>query len=62
MHKHWEKALFEKLAGYTFEKFFIDLLPFVVTQSHDSFTLLSLKDVMLSQYCQQAITVLCTGY
>jgi hypothetical protein len=32
-----------------------DLLPFAVGQSHGSFTLLSVRDVMLFQYCQQAI-------
>jgi hypothetical protein len=30
----------------------------MVGQSHDSFTLLSVKDVMLFQHCQQAIDVL----
>jgi hypothetical protein len=38
------------------------LIPFMVGQSHDSFTLLSVKDVMLLHHCQQAIQVLCTGY
>jgi hypothetical protein len=38
-------------------------LPVIVGQSHDSFTLLSVKDVMLLQLCQQVIQVqLCTGY
>jgi hypothetical protein len=32
-----------------------DLFPFMVGQSHDSFTLLSIKDVMLLQHCQQAM-------
>jgi hypothetical protein len=31
----------------------------MVGQSHDSFTLLSVKDLMLFQRCQQAIQVLC---
>jgi hypothetical protein len=39
-----------------------DLIPFMVGQSHDNFTLLSVKDVMLFQHCQQAIQVLYTGY
>jgi hypothetical protein len=39
-----------------------DLLPFMVGQSQDNFTLPSVKDVMLFQHCQQAIQVLCTGY
>jgi hypothetical protein len=38
------------------------LLPFLAGQSHDSFTLLSVKHVMLYQHCQRAIQVLCTGY
>jgi hypothetical protein len=38
-----------------------DLLPFMVGQSHDSFTLLSVKNGMLFQQCQQAIQVLCIG-
>jgi hypothetical protein len=37
-------------------------LPLMVGQSHDSFTLLSVKDVMLFQHCQQAIYLVCTGY
>jgi hypothetical protein len=28
-----------------------DLLPFIAGQSHDSFTLLGVKDVMLFQHC-----------
>jgi hypothetical protein len=36
----------------------IDLLPFMVGQSHDSLTLLNVKEVI----CQQAIQVLCTGH
>jgi hypothetical protein len=39
-----------------------ELLPFMVGQNRDSFTLLSVQDVMLFQHCQQVITVLCTGY
>jgi hypothetical protein len=59
--------LFENLAGNTFELlnfvFVFDvLLSFMVRESHDSFTLLSVKDVMLFQHCQQAIQVLCTAY
>jgi hypothetical protein len=38
-----------------------DLLPFMVGQSYDSFTLLSVKDAMLFQHCQQAIQELCMG-
>jgi hypothetical protein len=38
-----------------------ELLPFMVRQSHDSFTLLSVKDAMLFQHCQQGIQVQCTG-
>jgi hypothetical protein len=34
----------------------------MVGQSYDSFTLLSVNDVMLHQHCQQAIQVLCIGY
>jgi hypothetical protein len=39
-----------------------DLLRFTARQSHDSFTLLSVKDVMLFQHCEQAILVLFMGY
>jgi hypothetical protein len=39
-----------------------ELLPFMVGQSQDSFTLLSVKAVMLFQPCQQVILVLCTEY
>jgi hypothetical protein len=39
-----------------------DLLPFMVGQSYGSFTLLSVKDVMLFQHCQKAIHVMCMGY
>jgi hypothetical protein len=39
-----------------------DLLHFRVCQSHDSFTLLKVKGVIIFQQCQQAIVVLCTGY
>jgi hypothetical protein len=38
-----------------------DLLRFVVGHSHDCFTLLSVKDVMLFVHCQQVIQQLCTG-
>jgi hypothetical protein len=34
----------------------------MVGQSHDGFTLLSVKDVMLFQRYQQTIQVLCMGY
>jgi hypothetical protein len=34
----------------------------MVGQSHDSFTLLRVKDVMLFQHYQQTIQLLCTGY
>jgi hypothetical protein len=37
------------------------LLSFRVGQSHDSFTLLSIKNVILFQHCQQVIQVLCIG-
>jgi hypothetical protein len=37
------------------------MLPFMVGQSHDGFTLVSKKDEMLFQHCQQAIQVLCMG-
>jgi hypothetical protein len=36
-----------------------DLLPFMVGRSHDGFTLLSVKDEMLFQPCQQAIPQCC---
>jgi hypothetical protein len=39
-----------------------DFLHFMVGQSHDSFKLLSVKDVMLFQHCQLAIQLLCKGY
>jgi hypothetical protein len=39
-----------------------DLLPLMVGQSHDSFTLLSAKNVMSFQHCQRAIQVLRTEY
>jgi hypothetical protein len=35
-----------------------DWLPLMVAQSHDDFTLLDVKDVMLCQHCQRAIQVL----
>jgi hypothetical protein len=57
-NKHCSKILQEILLNSVSN----DLLPFMVGQSHDSFTLLSVKDVMLFQHCQQAIQVLCTGY
>jgi hypothetical protein len=52
----------ENLAGNTFERVSNELLPLMVGQSHDSFTLLGVKDVMLFQHCQQAIQVLFRGY
>jgi hypothetical protein len=39
--------LFGNLAGNTFYGVANDLLPFMVGQSHDSFTLLNIKDVTL---------------
>jgi hypothetical protein len=38
-----------------------DLLLFMIGQSRDSFTLLSVKDEMLFQHCQQVIQVLGMG-
>jgi hypothetical protein len=57
-NKHCSEILQETLLnGVSY-----DLLPFMVGQSYDSFTLLSVKDVMLFQHCQLAIQVLCTGH
>jgi hypothetical protein len=42
-----ELPLFENLAGTTCEIVSNDLLPFLVEQSHDSSTLLSVKDVIV---------------
>jgi hypothetical protein len=57
-NKHCLKILQETLLNSASK----DFLPFMVGQSHDSFTLLSVKDLMLFQHGQQAIQVLCTGY
>jgi hypothetical protein len=40
----------------------IEMLPFKVGEKHDSFTLMSVKDVMVFQHCQHAIHLVCTGY
>jgi hypothetical protein len=53
-NKHCWKILQETLL----KRVSNDLLPFIVGQGHDSFTLLSVKDVMLNQHCQQGIQVL----
>jgi hypothetical protein len=58
LNKHCSKILQETFLNSVSNNF----LPFVVGQSHVSFTVLSVKDVMLFQHCQQAIQVLCTGY
>jgi hypothetical protein len=42
--KIWQETLLNSVSN--------DLLPFRVRQSHDSFILLSVKDVMLFQHCQ----------
>jgi hypothetical protein len=42
--------LFQNIAGDTFEKYLLILLPFMVGQSHDSFTLLCVEKVMLFQH------------
>jgi hypothetical protein len=57
-NKHCWKISQETLLNSVYN----DLLPFVVGLSHDSFTLLSVKNVMLFQHCQQAIQALCTGF
>jgi hypothetical protein len=54
--------LLENLAGTLLNSVSKELLPFMVGQSHDSFTLLRVKDEMLIQHCQQAIQVMRTGY
>jgi hypothetical protein len=56
-NKHCSKISLETLLSSVFN----DLLPFMVGQSHDSFTLLSVKDMMLYQHFLQAIQELCTG-
>jgi hypothetical protein len=43
---------------FSFNSVSNDLLPFMVGQIHDNFTLLSAKDVMLFQHSQKAIQVL----
>jgi hypothetical protein len=58
LNKHCSKILKERLLNSVSN----DLLPFMVGQSHDSLTLLRVKEVMLFQHCQQAIQVLCTGH
>jgi hypothetical protein len=50
-NKHCSQILQETLLNSVSN----DSLPFMVGQSHDSFTPLSVKDVMLFQHCQQAI-------
>jgi hypothetical protein len=52
--------LFENLAGQLLNSVSNDLFPFMVGQSHDSFTLLSVKDMMLVQHCQ-VIHLVCIG-
>jgi hypothetical protein len=56
-NKHCSKILQETLLNSVAN----DLLPFIVVQSRDSFTLLSVKDVGLVQHCQQANKMMCTG-
>jgi hypothetical protein len=46
-NKHCSKILQETLLNSVSN----DLIPFVVGQSYDSFTLLSVKDVMLFHHC-----------
>jgi hypothetical protein len=58
MTEHCSEILQEQLLNSVSN----ELLPFMVGQSHDSFTLLSVKEVMLFQHCQQTIQVLCTGH
>jgi hypothetical protein len=57
-NKHCSKILQETLLNRVSN----DLLPFMVGQSHDNFTLLSVEDEVLFQYCQQVIQVLCTAH
>jgi hypothetical protein len=54
-NKHCSKILQETLLNSVSN----DLLPFMVGQSHDSFTLLSANDVGLFQCCQQANKAMC---
>jgi hypothetical protein len=56
-----EKTLFEILQETLLNSDSNDLLPLMVGQSHDSFALLSVKNVMSFQHCQQAIQLLCMG-
>jgi hypothetical protein len=58
VNKHCLKTLLETLLNSVSN----DLLPFVVGQSHDSYPLMSVKDVLLCQHCQQATQVLCMRY
>jgi hypothetical protein len=51
----------ETLQGTLLNSVSNDLPPFTVKHSHDSFTLPTVKDVMLVQHCQQSVYVLCTG-
>jgi hypothetical protein len=57
INKHCSKILQETF----FNSVSNELFPYMIGQSHDNFTLLSVKDVMLFQQCVQAIQVLCTG-
>jgi hypothetical protein len=57
-NKRCLKILQERLLNRAFN----DWLPLMVGQSHDSFTLLSVRDVMLFQPFQQAIQVLNMEY
>jgi hypothetical protein len=50
----WQETLLNSVAN--------EWLPFMVGQSKDSFTLLSVMDVVLLHHCQQAIHLVCTGY
>jgi hypothetical protein len=57
-NKHCSEILQETLLNRVSS----ELPPFIVGQSHDSFTLLSAKNAMLFQHLQQAIQVLCPEY
>jgi hypothetical protein len=56
-NKHCSKIMQETLMNSISNEF----LSFSVGQSQVSFTLLSVKDVMLFQHCQLVIQVQCTG-
>jgi hypothetical protein len=56
-NKHCLKILQERFLNSVAN----DLLPFMVGQSHESFTLLSVNDVGLFLHCFQANEVMCTG-